>query len=696
MKKESLLKKVLTFALTMALTTGIAPLPGLSLVVYAAGEEYIDETGRDVWGGTAGRDGSKEHPYLITDTAGLDHLARRVNNDQSYGDYYELGADITYSHTTDWDDETSTENNYTPIGFTEAGNPYNYHPFIGSLDGKGHTISGIRVYKDGTDDLGDGYLGLFGVVYGDDRFPNVIKNITIRDTRITGFTRVGGIAGYALDYNISDCHVTDTVALHALNNGSSSFGGIAGYYELDEIEGTSISNCSSSVTMTVKGNHTTSASFGGIVGLGRGNVLNCLSVGVSIPALRYIDDTDPENSSDESGAVAGWYFVDESVFENNYYCNCMLDGTLAEKGIGVGSDISKADRHDISKISIDPYEYTDCAMPAFLISLPKGITADATTIGSYTAYKKGTEITLSGTGSIPAGYRAPFLGYTVKASDGTDVLVSQSGGKYTFTMPANNVTVSANWTVPTYYGVTVNNGTGSGEYEAGAKVTIKADNAPAGKEFDKWITSDGVAFADAGSAATSFTMPAKAVTVTATYKDVKPEPDITVTLSKTSYTYNGKVQKPKVTVRYKGKKLKTGNYTVTYPRGCKNVGTYTIKVKLKKGYSGTATADYTINKAKNPLSVKAKKPNVSYNKLTKEKQTLVASSVLQVTKARGKVTYEIVEGNENITIKNKSGKVTIAKDLPKATYKTKIKVTAAGDANYKPGSKTVTVKIKVK
>ena len=68
------------------------------------------------------------------------------------------------------------------------------------------------------------------------------------------------------------------------------------------------------------------------------------------------------------------------------------------------------------------------------------------------------------------------------------------------------------------YNVTVNGGSGSGDYAAGATVTITADAAPSGKVFDKWTTSDGVAFANASSSTTTFTMPAKDVTVIATYK----------------------------------------------------------------------------------------------------------------------------------------------------------------------------------
>jgi len=82
--------------------------------------------------------------------------------------------------------------------------------------------------------------------------------------------------------------------------------------------------------------------------------------------------------------------------------------------------------------------------------------------------------------------------------------------------------------VITKYFVTVNNGTGGGEYEENDTVTIKANDPPEGKVFDKWTSEDGVTFADAASPETSFTMPARNVTVSATYKDKgkkEDEPD---------------------------------------------------------------------------------------------------------------------------------------------------------------------------
>lgn len=69
-----------------------------------------------------------------------------------------------------------------------------------------------------------------------------------------------------------------------------------------------------------------------------------------------------------------------------------------------------------------------------------------------------------------------------------------------------------------------------------------------------------------------------------------------VKFSKTSYTYNGRVQKPVVVVTDRqGKKLQSGtDYTVSYSKGCKKVGTYTATIKFKGNYSGKTKKTFTI------------------------------------------------------------------------------------------------------
>lgn len=69
-----------------------------------------------------------------------------------------------------------------------------------------------------------------------------------------------------------------------------------------------------------------------------------------------------------------------------------------------------------------------------------------------------------------------------------------------------------------------------------------------------------------------------------------------IQVSSDSFIYNGKVQKPSVTVTDStGAKLKNGtDYDVDYASGCKNVGIYQITITLKGNYSGNANKSFTI------------------------------------------------------------------------------------------------------
>ena len=69
-----------------------------------------------------------------------------------------------------------------------------------------------------------------------------------------------------------------------------------------------------------------------------------------------------------------------------------------------------------------------------------------------------------------------------------------------------------------------------------------------------------------------------------------------ISLSAKSYVYNKKRHTPKVTITdKKGKVLQRDiDYTLTYPKGRKAVGTYQIKVAFIGKYAGTKTVKYKI------------------------------------------------------------------------------------------------------
>ncbi|MDE6659781.1 MAG: fibronectin type III domain-containing protein [Eubacterium sp.] len=76
----------------------------------------------------------------------------------------------------------------------------------------------------------------------------------------------------------------------------------------------------------------------------------------------------------------------------------------------------------------------------------------------------------------------------------------------------------------------------------------------------------------------------------------------TITLSKTSYVYNGEAQKPSATVKdSKGKKIASSNYTVKYSNN-KNVGIATVTITFKGNYSGIVKKTFTIKPKATTLS----------------------------------------------------------------------------------------------
>ncbi len=175
--------------------------------------------------------------------------------------------------------------------------------------------------------------------------------------------------------------------------------------------------------------------------------------------------------------------------------------------------------------------------------------------------------------------------------------------------------------------------------------------------------------------------------------------DVKVALSKNTFTYNGNVQKPTVTLT-NGAVLKEGvDYTLKWSSASpKNAGTYTITVTGIGAYTGTAKVTFKINKATNPLKVKGKTVKVKFSKLKKKAQKLKVTKVVKFTKkGQGTLTYKKVKGNKKITINKKTGKVTIKKGLMKGTYNVKVKIKAKGNANYMASAfKTFTFKIKIK
>lgn len=121
-------------------------------------------------------------------------------------------------------------------------------------------------------------------------------------------------------------------------------------------------------------------------------------------------------------------------------------------------------------------------------------------------------------GSHAAGTSINTSGLLTVAADETQATLTVKATSTVNTSKSGTATVTVTDQPVVKYTLTVVNGTGGGNYAVNAAVPITANAPENNKVFDKWITSNGGSFASETSATTQFTMPAGAVTVTATYK----------------------------------------------------------------------------------------------------------------------------------------------------------------------------------
>ena len=98
-------------------------------------------------------------------------------------------------------------------------------------------------------------------------------------------------------------------------------------------------------------------------------------------------------------------------------------------------------------------------------------------------YKEGDSVTITAT--VPTGKR--FVEWT---SESGITIADKTSVTTTFTMPAGDVTVTANYE-DIEYTITVNGGTGAGTYKEGDSVTITANEPAEGKEFVGWQDESG-------------------------------------------------------------------------------------------------------------------------------------------------------------------------------------------------------------
>jgi hypothetical protein len=209
-------------------------------------------------------------------------------------------------------------------------------------------------------------------------------------------------------------------------------------------------------------------------------------------------------------------------------------------------------------------------------------------------------------------------------------------------------------------------------------------------------------------------------TAKASFQINKAANGLKVTAVKTKQTLTYKTSTQTITAS-KAFKVTGANGAVTYSKKSGNAGisiSSAGKLTFKKGLAPgsykcvfnvkaagdtnhnaatkTVTITFKVNKAANPMTVKAVTRSTTVAK-TKKGVVAVACPV-EVKKAQGKVTYAQVKKGSSaaLTVNAATGKVSVKKGTKKGTYKVVVKVAAAGNATYLAASKNVTCKVVVK
>jgi hypothetical protein len=274
---------------------------------------------------------------------------------QSLGDFDEFAADANY-----WAGFTRLETDVNLAGRTystaviapdtdNSNSGFQGTPFTGVFDGNDHKILNLTI------DSGVIYLGLFGYIDTGE-----VRNLGIEDGYISGDSLIGGLVGWNVAGDISNCYSTGFVSgqslvggLVGLNDGgvsnSCSAGNVSGDLTIGGLMGAnrgSVSDCYSTADVT---GDFGSRNFGGLVGKNLALVSNCYSTG-NVSGDMHIGGLMGDNTED--GNVSNCYSIgfvsgDDvgGLVGDNYggVSNCLWDTQTSGESNMCGNEHSDCD-----------------------------------------------------------------------------------------------------------------------------------------------------------------------------------------------------------------------------------------------------------------------------------------------------------------------------------------------------------------
>jgi len=283
--------------ISQSLTAGTEISYGLAInLVMSLGSKYLGN-------------GTETDPYKISTKYELLILSQIPTD---YASHFIIMADIDLSgktYTSAVIAPNSTETTF-----------FNGTAFTGIFNGNGHVISNLNIST-----TTGNYIGLFGNVGSGGQ----ISDIGLKDVKITGYSDVGGLAGYNRGY-ISQCYSIGAITgngrvggLCGCNSGTinqsyttstvagvSAVGGLCGYNYL------SATINQSYATGAVTGN----SYIGGLCGYNSGTIITSfwdIQTSGTTTSAGGTGKTTAEMQTQSTFTLAGWDFVDESANGTN-------------------------------------------------------------------------------------------------------------------------------------------------------------------------------------------------------------------------------------------------------------------------------------------------------------------------------------------------------------------------------------------
>ncbi len=171
-------------------------------------------------------------------------------------------ADLTTNLVLAADITLTGENNWTPVGAYESVSDEDNTEYIGTINGGGHTITGLHINNNSDD---QGFISALGE-------GGTVKNLTFADVHMTAGQYSGIVVGGSSG-TIENCQVISG----SLTTTGGYAGGIVGS------NGGMVKNCTNAATITVAQGVTGIYNFGGIVGSNNGTVMGCINTGAISP-----------------------------------------------------------------------------------------------------------------------------------------------------------------------------------------------------------------------------------------------------------------------------------------------------------------------------------------------------------------------------------------------------------------------------